>query len=157
PGLGGGLWPEQSRADAGVCGDVHRGQVRIGRVPDLRDDLTVADVALEGAFVLGAVQEPPARARVADAVAEKDRESPPHKVDEVAHVVLETAVVIAAEEHPSLSFNKGPASEMDRLHAGEILMAEQITRGEFSGPENDGRIDATEPTRLDETERAELV
>ena len=70
----------------------------------------------------------PARPRIADAVAEHDVEPEADLVDEVVHVALEAAVVVAQEHHALATVEKHPAREMDRAHAGQTAARVQMSR-----------------------------
>ena len=75
----------------------HR-EARIGIVPDVGRQLVAPEQALVHLLVPGAALDQPVGARVADAVAEDEIDPPGDLVDEVVHVALDTAVVIAGEE-----------------------------------------------------------
>src|SRR5580693_6045282 len=67
----------------------------------------------------------------ADATAESDIQSPGGLVDEIVHVGLMAAVVIAREQHAALVINKDPPREMNGLHTRQIAASEYVTRGEL--------------------------
>ena len=70
------------------------------------------------------------RARPADAVAEHEVQPPADLVDEVVHVALVAAVVVAREDDAGLVVEEDPAREVDRLHAREIAAREDVPAGD---------------------------
>src|SRR6516164_3906014 len=88
----------QAGADAAGALDVGQREAGVGLVPDLRRDLVPPLVALEVRLLLRAAEQQPRRARPADAVAEHEVQAPADLVDEVVHVGLVAAVVVAREE-----------------------------------------------------------
>src|SRR6185503_19240103 len=108
-----------SLPDADVSLQVERGQARVRLVPDVRGHLVATQVLLEFALVTASVQKEPVRPGVSDAVAEDDVEPEADFVDEVVHVALETAVIVAEKYDPLAVVEKHPAREMNRAHAGQ--------------------------------------
>src|SRR5262249_61187379 len=88
----------QAFADARVAREVERRETGIGFVPDLRGDLVVAVGVLEAQFVLGTIKDHPARARIAEAVAEDDVQPPADLVDEIVYVGVAGGVVVGEGE-----------------------------------------------------------
>ena len=95
--------------------------------------------------------------RIAVAVAEDDVQPPGDLVDEVVHVALEAAVVVAGEDHPALVVEEDPAREVDRLHAGQVAVVEDVPRHVVDREEHAGQRQAPEEAGLDEAERRERV
>src|SRR6185312_13977832 len=79
---------------------VPRREVGIGGVPDLYRLLMATQDVLEDALVAGPSEEQPARLRIPDAVRERRVQAPGDLVDEVIHVALDAAVVVARKHHP---------------------------------------------------------
>jgi len=112
--------------DALIALEVGERQARIGLVPDVRGQLMTPLEMLELVFEPRAARQQPARARPADPVAERQVQAPGYLVDEVVHVGLVTAVVVAGENDPPLVVEKRPEREMNRLHAGEMTAREDV-------------------------------
>ena len=99
----------------------------------------------------------PVGARPAQAIAEHQVQTPGDLVDEVIHVGLMSAVVIAREQDPGLAIEKHPAREVNRLHPRQIAAREDITAGELNGHEHQGQQPAAEPPGFHGAERGVLV
>src|SRR5260370_26615758 len=150
-------WLGKSGANARVLRNLQRRQVGISAIPHLGHDLLVADVSLECLLVPRPVEDQPTRTRIAYAVGENGVETPRDDVDEIAHVVLKAAVVVAGEQHAALAIDEGPPGEMYRLHPRQILLVEKIPNHEPGNPKQYDRDRPPEPTGFTEAERAELV
>src|SRR5437016_2782674 len=88
-------------ANARVACEIERRETGIGLVPDLSRHLVAPVGVLEPQLVLGAVLDEPIGARVSQAVAEGEVQPPAGFVDEVVHIGLPAAVVIACKQHTS--------------------------------------------------------
>src|SRR5437764_537513 len=104
PGAGGRLvhGAIQPGAYLGIVVAVQRGQSLIGGIPERGDQLVVEVEAFEHQLVMGAVKQQPVRPGIVESMAERRVQAPGNLVDEVIHVVFETAVVIAGEDDPTL-------------------------------------------------------
>src|SRR5262249_20846134 len=94
-------------------------QARIRLVPDLCRELVTAKVFLELALVPASIQDKPVGPGVSDTVAEDDVQPEADLVDEIVHVSLEAAVVVAHEYHALTVVQAHPAREMDGAHASQ--------------------------------------
>src|SRR6185295_5204028 len=115
--------------DALVALEVGEGEARIGPVPELSRLLVAPLVVLELVFDARAARYQPARARPADAVAEGQVKAPGCLVDEVVHIGLVAAVVVAGEDDSALVVEKCPEGEMDCLHACQEPVREDVAGG----------------------------
>ena len=79
-----------------------------------------AEVVLESGFIASAAKEQPARGGIALSVAEDCVQPPSHLVDEVVHVALQAAVVVACEDDSPAAVDECPARKVDCLHAGKV-------------------------------------
>ena len=84
-------------------------------------------------FVAAAIQHEPVGLRIADAVAEDGVQTKARLVDEIVHVALDRAVVVAEEDHPLPVIEKDPAGEMNRANAGQAAAGEDVA-GARSSP-----------------------
>ena len=107
----------QTLPDLGVAEEVVGGKAGIGLVPDVGGLLTAAQEGLELLLALGAVQEQEPGGRVADAIGEHEVQAERGLVDEVVHIAVEGAVVVAAEQHPPAMVDHHPSGEVDGAHA----------------------------------------
>ena len=144
-------------ADAGVAGEIVRGETGHGVVPDLGWDLVVEQVALEVLLVARAVEDQPVGLRVAEAVGEGEVEPKGNLVDEVVVVGLTAAVVVAGEEHPPLVVEEGPAGEMDSVDATQPTGSEEVAGAPVDGPEDGDGQPTTETSRFERANGAVLV
>src|SRR5258708_30765081 len=94
--------PLNALANARVTRQIECRETGIGLVPDLRRYLVAAIGVLESQLVLGAVLDQPVGARIAATVAEDDVQSPSDLVDEIVHIGLMAAVIVADEQHALL-------------------------------------------------------
>src|SRR5262249_43141246 len=78
-------------------------------------------------------------------------------VDEVVHVAVEAAVIVAAEEQPALVVEEDPAGEMDGADAGKPAAGIDLAGREIEDPEDGDEGAEPEAARLDIAEGAELV
>src|SRR6478672_12368684 len=82
-------------------------------------------------FVLGSIKNQPVCCWIADAIAEYQIEPPPDFVDEVVHVAIETAVIVAGKDHPFLIVQKNPAGGMDSGNSCEMAAEVNVAGGVF--------------------------
>src|ERR1700756_3033795 len=99
----------------------------------------------------------PVGTRPAEAVAEDDIQAPGNLVDEVIHVGLMTAVIVAGEHDAGLVVEEDPAREVDRLHSRQVAAGEDVAARELDGRQYYKEQSATEPTWLDRPEGRVLV
>src|SRR5882672_1360907 len=92
---------EQAPADLAVVVDIRRREVRVRRIPDVGLKLDAPDEVLEGLFVLRAVEDERGGFRIAHGSTESRVQTPRDAVDELAHVILLAAVVVAEEQSSS--------------------------------------------------------
>ena len=109
-------------------------------------------VVFEFLFARRAADQQPIRVGIADAVAEQQVQAPGNLVDEVVHVAVERAVVIAREEHLLAVVQKDPAGEVNRVYPPEIAPFVDVAGAVIDDPqqEDDGR--KPEPSRLQMTQ-----
>jgi len=105
----------------------------------------------------GAVVDEPPGARITDEVAEDDIEAPPDLVDEIVHIGLMAAVVVAGEEATPLAVEQDPAREVDRLDAREVAAIVDMPRTVTGEPENRRQQRKAKPVRLDAADNRILV
>src|ERR1700719_3402571 len=103
-------------------------------------------VELERQLAARAAGDEPGGARPAEPIAEHDVQTPGDSVDEVIHVGLMSAVVIAGEHDPGLAIEEHPAREVNRLHARQIAAGEDMAAAELNGHEHEGQQPAAEPS-----------
>src|SRR4249920_880636 len=116
-----------------------------------------AQILLEFAFVVAAVENQPASPRVADAVAEDDVESEANPVDEVVHVALETAVVVAREQNSLRAVEKRPSREVDGTHARKPAARVNVPGGVIDRQQHEPRRPQAHESWLEAPHRAELI
>src|SRR5262249_13225540 len=119
--------------------------------------LVPAEIVFELELPLGAPKKEEARSRKADAVAKDQVQAERDFVDEVVHVAVEAAVVIAGEEQPSLIIEENPACEMDGADARQAAARVELPRAEIEQLEDHQQGPKAEAPGLDVTNRAELV
>src|SRR5829696_10152642 len=147
----------QPRPDQRVVLDVARGELRIGGVPQVGGDLMAPEEGLELLLALGTVEQQEARLGVTDAVAEGGIEAEGDLVDEIVHVALEAAVVVAREDHPPVIVENDPMREVTRLDAGEARAREDVTRAEVDQAQYHFDGHAPQQARFDVADRSERV
>src|ERR1700730_4430735 len=114
-------------------------------------------IVLEVMFAARAAQQQPVSVWPANTAAESHTQAPRRLVDEVVHVRLMPAVVVAREQHAALVVNKHPARKMNRLHTGKIATRKYVAGCELNDSEHESDEAAPERTRLPRAERRVLV
>ena len=158
--LVGGSFVERARqvdAQLAVRIDIARGESVVGRVPDRRHDLMVAQVVLERCLVLRSPEDQPPGRRIAHPVAEDGVEAPRQPVDEVVHVALERAVVGTGENQPPAVVDGHPAREVDRAHACQVVAVVDVAIGVVETDQHTAHRQAAQPAGLDQADRGERV
>src|SRR5262249_51786353 len=144
-------------ANASISLEVDRRQARVGLVPDLRRHLMAAQILFELSFVAAAVEEQPPGPRIPDAVAEDDVQAEADLVDEVVHVALEAAVVVAGEEDPSRAGDERPPREMNRAHASQTTARVDVSGTVVDRKQHEPRDPEPEEAGLEAAHGAELI
>src|SRR5215813_1480832 len=106
---------------------------------------------------LGAIQDQPVGGGISHAVAEYQIQSPSNLINEVVHVALETAIVIAGEDHPFLVVDEDPARSMYGGDPGKIAPDIDVARGPLHYPEKETHCPKTKAPRFDRTNDRELI
>ena len=84
--------------------------------------------------------------RIADAVAEDGVQAEARLIDEIIHIALDGAVVIAEKHHPLPAVEKHPAREMDRPDPPQPAGPDEMPRRIIHGREDaDGVKSRTTP------------
>src|SRR5712671_6267130 len=94
-------------------------------------------IVFEVLFAARAPQQQPVCVWPADAAAESHIQAPRRLVDEIVHVGLMPAVVVAREQHAALVVNKHPARKVNRLNAGKIATHEYVAGCELNDSKNE--------------------
>src|SRR5882762_11797531 len=144
----GHVGPLDALANARVPREIECRETRIGLVPDLGRNLVPAVGVLEPELVLGAVLDQPIAARIAEPTPEREIETPSDLVDEIIHIRLAAAVVVAGEQQAPVAVQKDPAGEVDRANARKESFVVDVARTVIDEPENDDRHPAAEPARF---------
>ncbi len=95
--------------------------------------------------------------RPAHAVAEHHVQSERRLVDEVVHVRLMAAIVIAHEDDALLAVDGHPARKMNRLHPRQEAAREHMPAGELNRGQHHGHESAAERAGLRRAERGVLI
>src|SRR5207237_10309372 len=119
--------------------------------------LVTALKPLEVLLAPSALRNEPVGLRIGDVAGEREVEPEPRLVDEVVHVGLVAAVVIAAEEATPALIEKHPMGEMDGANAPEPAAREYVPRRPVDSVEDDELERGAEPARLDRTHRGVLI
>src|ERR1700737_2760666 len=112
---------------------------------------------LEVVFAAGAAEQQPVSVRPANTTAEGDIQAPRNLVDEIIHVSLMPAVVVAREQHPALVVNEHPAGKMNRLHAGKVAARKYVAGRELNDCQDERNEGTSKRTRFRRAERRVLV
>ena len=81
----------------------------------------------------------------------------PGLVDEIVHVALDRAVVVAEEHHPFLAVEKDPAREVDRADASQMSAPGNMPRGPIHSDQNANDSQEPDEPRLQASHRRELI
>ena len=109
-------------------------------------------VIFELLLVRRAAGQQPVGAGVTDAVAEQQVQSPSHLVDEIVHIAVERAVVIAREEHLPAIVQKHPSCEVDRMYPTEMAAVVNMARAVIDDPQQEDHGREPEPAWLQITQ-----
>src|SRR5919201_6756143 len=105
--------PIEPRSDARVGLQVDRRQSIVRRIPQLCQNLMLAQIVLKGLLVLRPTDHQPVGAREANPVAEHCVETPCNLIDEVVHVAFQATVVAAGKDNAPLVGEIDPASTVN--------------------------------------------
>ena len=108
-------------------------------------------------FPLRALFDQPAGSRIADPVAEDQIQPPGHLVDEVIHVALQAAVVVAGKEEPAVVVQQHPACEMDGPDARQKTAPVDMPRRVVQQQQRNLQQPQPEQARLHITQHIEMV
>src|SRR5437588_6814498 len=136
---------------------IKNGQAWICLVPDIGRELMPPQHILVRLFILGAIQHQPIRPGITYSVAEHQIESPSYLVDEIVHVAIQAAVIVAGENHALLVVHEHPASRMDGGNPRQMATNENVARGVLHQPQQVAHQPAAQQTGLDATDYRELV
>jgi hypothetical protein len=99
----------------------------------------------------------PIRSWITDPVAKGSIQPKACFVDEVIHVALDAAVVVAAKDHSLPASHKDPPREVNRAYPAEPTGTGDVARAVIDGFEYDAGRQQSDETRLQTAHRAELV
>src|SRR5579883_1854887 len=94
------------------------------------------DKILELLLIFRAVEHQPVCRRISDAIAEDHIQPERNFVDEVVHIAVQAAVVVACEKEPLLVIEKYPVRKMNCRYAGQSAAIEDVPRCVVDKPEN---------------------
>src|SRR5208282_2265870 len=115
------------------------------------------EIVLELELPLRTAAQQIRRSRVADAIREDEVQPISHFIDEVVHVAVEAAVVIAGEEQAPLAVEEYPTCEVDGADTRQPTALIEQVYAELEHPEDGDQRAAAKAARLDAAEGAELV
>src|SRR3984957_4625968 len=116
-----------------------------------------AKKVLERLLILCTAAQQEVGPRIADAIAEYQVQAIRNLVDEIVHVAVKTAVVVAGKQQPTPVIQEDPAGEMDGADARQAPARVDLSCTEVQHPENKDQRPKPKAARLDAAERTELV
>src|SRR5690349_2739647 len=126
-------------------------------VPDLGRYLMTAQNVLERLLVLGPALQQPVGPRISNAIAENQIESKRNFVDEVVHVGLEAAIVVAAEHQSTLIVDEHPPRKMYRANACQPAVIVDMSCGVVDDPKQEAQEPKAKAAWFQCAHRGELI
>src|ERR1700756_2096268 len=113
-------------------------------IPDLGGELVTTQEVFELLLVLGAIEHKPITGGVTNAVAKNQIQAPSNLVNEVVHIAVKAAIVVACKEQALLLVDEYPSGEVNCGHSCQMPAVVDVPRSIVHQPEKEGESRASE-------------